>query len=184
MHDVPGEDLKAQIESDDLLFDQAVYKHGYAPSMRDYEVHVQVSAANPKAPPNSDLHSYTEGLYRYRFTHCPYAEVASSVPDEGWRASWDDLFLSYEAWEQAGNPSGYLWAVEWAAAYPGLSYVDGSEAAAEWSARLGVPMHEVRLETNVFELRLICHGLSIEQTAWGDPDTRRLRDADGRDVIV
>ena len=31
-------DLKAQIEADDLLFDQTVCRHGFSASMRDYNV--------------------------------------------------------------------------------------------------------------------------------------------------
>lgn len=149
--------------------------------MRDYDVHLQVMAANPKAAPHTDHHSYTQGLYRYRFTHCPEVSVESRLPAAGWQG-WDDVFLSYEAWEKAGNPEGYLWAVEYAVAYPGLSYVEGSETASDWSERLGHEMHEVVIETNVFALRMICHSLDVTQTAWGNPETRRLVDSDGREV--
>lgn len=176
------EGLKAQIEADDLLFDQAIYRHGYTASMRDYDVHVQVMAANPKAVPHTDARSYTEGLYRYRFTRCPQLEIKSNVPAGGWRDGWDDLFLNYESWSEAGEPGGYLWAVEYALAYPGLSYVEDSPTASSWAEQFGHDMHEVRLETNVFDLRLICHSLETEQTAWGDPETRRLVDEDGREV--
>lgn len=169
--------MKEQIESDDLLFDQAIYRHSYAPTHRDYDVLVAVMAAKP-----SGLGSYTQGNYRYRFTHCPHTSATTKLTNETWRASWDDLFTDYESWGRAGHPEGFVWAQDYAVAYPGLSYVDDSSLAEDWTRRLGQPMHEVVLETNVFELRLVCHGLRVDQTAWGDPETGKLVDAEGRKI--
>lgn len=39
-------------------------------------------------------------------------------------------------------------------------------------------MHEVVIETNTFTLRLICHDLSVQQLAVGDPVTHTLTSLD------
>jgi hypothetical protein len=171
--------FRERIESDDLLFDSGIVSHGYAPHLRDYDVVFDVPAALPPEVPIGDTTgSYIIGRYRYRFTHCPEAHVSSSVGDEVWRLSWDDVFTNYEAWEAAGNPDGFVWGTDWADAYPGLSYVTKSPLAASWAERLGHEMHEVIVETNTFALRLVCHDLRVQQLAVGDPLTRTLSPLD------
>ncbi|MBA2298227.1 MAG: hypothetical protein H0W14_09350 [Actinobacteria bacterium] len=168
--------LRERIDGDDLLFDSWIVSHGYALYSRDYDIVVNVPAALPPGIPIGDtVGSYFKGQYRFRFTHCPEVHISSSVTDETWRTSWDDLFADYEAWEAAGNPEGFVWGVKGADAYPGLSYVADSPSATSWTERLGHEMHEVTVETNTFVLRLVCHDLQIEQLAVGDPVTRTLK---------
>ncbi len=69
-------------------------------------------------------------------------------------------------WDQDGEPEGYdssvfVWGVRWAGAYPGLTYLERSATANGWSERLGRPMHEIRIETNVFSLNLVFHDVVI-----------------------
>lgn len=173
--------FRERIESDDLLFDSGIVSHGYARHLRDYDVVLDVPAALPPEVPIGDTTgSYIIGRYRYRFTHCPEAHVISSVGDEIWRRSWDDVFTDYEAWEAAGNPDGFVWGTDWADAYPGLSYVTNSPLASSWAERLGHEMHEVIVETNTFALRLVCHDLRVQQLAVGDPLTRTLKPLDSQ----
>jgi len=172
--------LRDRIDSDELFFDSVIITHGYARHLRDYDVVIEVPAALPPEVPVGDSSgSYIKGEYRYRFSHCPEAHVRSSVDDEGWRCSWDDVFIDYRAWEAAGKPAGLVWGINHADAYPGLSYIANSELAASWAELFGHEMHEVAVETNRFVLRLVCHDLQVEQLAVGDPLTRTLTSLDG-----
>jgi hypothetical protein len=167
--------VKELIDQDDLFFDSAIVSHGYASFLRDYDIVIEVPAATPDGSG-----SYIEGRYRYRFTHCPEVQVTSAVRDDVWPISWEDHFTDYQAWERAGEPMGFVWGVCWADAYPGLSYVAGSQLAESWSRRLGREMHEVCVESNAFVLRLVCHDIRMEKIAVGDPVTRELTPLDER----
>ena len=52
-------------------------------------------------------------------------------------------------------------------AYPGLLYVAESAAAREWTERLNKPMHEVDIETNAHNIRLVFHDVEITWTSEG-----------------
>jgi hypothetical protein len=171
MVDADSRPVRERIEQDSLLFDSAVVSHGFAPFLRDYDVVIEVPAAKPDGSS-----SYIMGRFRYRFTHCPEAHANSTVDTEIWRRSWDDLFTDYQAWEAAGAPAGYVWGVRYAAAYPGMSYVALSASARQWTEQLDREMHEVRIETNAWVLRLVFHDLRVEQLAAGDPTTGALTD--------
>ncbi len=164
-----GQSLAQRVREDTLFLDSAIDSHGFASLLRDYDVIIDVPAAKPDG--NS---SYIMGRYRYRFTHCTEAIARTTVTPKAWQASWDDLFTNYQAWEQAGNPSGYVWGVEYADAYPGISYVENSARARHWTEALGNEMHEVRIESNVLVLEFVFHDLRVVQLAVGDPDTETL----------
>jgi len=161
--------VRSRIEDDALFFDSAILSHGFSPFMRDYDVVIDVPALKPDGSG-----SYVEGRYRYRFTHCPEAHVGSTVAPQSWRDSWDEHFVDFAAWEQAGQPSGFVWGTNWADAYPGFSYVENSERASKWAGQLDREMHELRIETNVFELSLVFHDLRVTQLAAGDPRTGEM----------
>ena len=158
-----------RIEEDDLFLDSGVVAHGFAPHGRDYEVVIDVPAASPHGGAG-----YIQGRYVYRFTHCPEVRITSAVGSEAWRTSWLDCFIDYAEWERAGSPDGFVWGLDYADAYPGLSYVAGSSLAAKWSERLAHDMHEVRIETNVFDLSLVFHDLDVRRTHVGDAISREL----------
>ena len=132
------------------MFDVAILWHGFTAYMRDYDVIVEVGGTG-------------QGRYRYRFTHCPEANVSTQVSDEVWQESWDDLYTDYQKWLDSGEPEGFVWGASWSMAYPGLSYLDDSPLAAEWAGRFGKPMHEVVIETEVFRLKLIFHDVIIQK---------------------
>jgi hypothetical protein len=176
--------LRERIESDDLILDSAITSHGYAPYLRDYDVVVRVPAAlPPEIPDGPTIGGYIMGVFRYRFTHCPEVCVVTSVRDEVWKCSWDDVFIDYAKWEAAGHPEGFVWGVNYGDAYPGISYVAGSPLAGQWAGRLGREMHEVMIETNTFDLRLVCHDLRVHKLAIGDPWTRTLKDLDEPEAV-
>ena len=64
----------------DLMFDQAIIRHGFTPYLRDYDIVVQAWGLNSNG-------AKIGGQYRYRFTHVPYALTTSAVGDENWRTS-------------------------------------------------------------------------------------------------
>jgi hypothetical protein len=134
------------------FFDGAILSHGFTSYMRDYEILAEVSAGYNKDG---------TGRYRYRFTHCVHASYNTSMRDDTWRISWSDILTDYERWKEADAPEGFVWGVCWAETYPGLTYVEDSKAASDWSQRLGQPMHEVQIETNVYSLNLVFHDVVI-----------------------
>jgi hypothetical protein len=130
--------FRQRIESDELLFDNAIVGHGFAPHLRDYDVVVEVIG------PGEGGLGQVVGRYRYRFTHCVDVKATTAVRDDVWRESWDEVFVDHQAWLDADAPPD-------------------SALAAEWRQRLGRDMHEVEIETNAFVLRLVCHDLRVEQ---------------------
>jgi hypothetical protein len=132
------------------IFDVAILGHGFTPYMRDYDVVVEAGGIGA-------------GRYLYRFTHCPEAKVVTTVRDESWLESWDDLFTNYKHWEDAGEPEGFVWGTCWSMAYPGLELHEDSELAVSWSQRLQKTMHEVTIETEAFLLQLVFHDLLIQK---------------------
>lgn len=130
--------FRERIDADDLFLDSAIVSHGYAPHLRDYDLVIDVVGALPPEVPIGDTTgTYVIGRWRYRFTHCAESHVVTSVTNEAWRRSWDDVFIDYATREAAGNPEGFVWGVQWADAYPGLSYVADSRSAASWTERVG-----------------------------------------------
>ena len=117
-------DVLELIERDELLFDSSVVSHGFARHVRDYDVVIDVVAARPDGS-----RGYVEGRYRYRFTHCVEAHVVTEVSDDVWLLSWSDHFIDYAAWVDAGSPEGFVWGVNAADAYPGLTYMSESDLA-------------------------------------------------------
>ncbi|MFZ5909297.1 MAG: HalD/BesD family halogenase [Chloroflexota bacterium] len=152
------------------ISDSAVTEHHYTPYLRDYDVFVEVPAALPNGKG-----SYIESRYRYRFTHCVTAEVTTAVSADIWRKSWDNVLIDYETWQNAGEPNGYVWGVGYSDAYPGLRYIEGSKVAQDWSRRLEKEMHEIMIETNGHNIRLVFHDVEIQKVAQGDPETRELK---------
>jgi hypothetical protein len=132
------------------FIDVGILHHGFAPHMRDYDVLFEALWGKTKW-------ADAKGTYRLRFTHCPEATTVTTVSDAGWKQAWSDVFIDHAQWVAAGGPDGFVWGACWSTAYPGLSYVDDSVRARQWSERLGVPMHEVVLETEAFQLRVVFH---------------------------
>jgi hypothetical protein len=159
-------DLRNHDWSSDPIFDSAMMRHGFTTYMRDYDVVVELPALRPDGDG-----SYIEARYRYRFTHCVEAIVKTKLRPDLWRQSWSDAFIDFAAWEKAGEPSGLVWGVECAEAYPGVEYVERSGSAGAWTEQVGKPMHAIRIETNAYVIELVCHDLLVARLAVGDPHT-------------
>jgi hypothetical protein len=142
------EDLIAE-----YLFDAAILGHGWSTYMRDYMILVE------------PISQKARGRFLLRFTHCPEASSRTTVADETWHSSWPDHFIDYSSWQDAGEPEGFVWGVNYSVGYPGPKLVGRSPAAAEWSKRFGKPMREFTLETEAFHLRLVFHSLVVEKVS-------------------
>lgn len=169
----PPESVAQRIKDDTLFFDSAIDSHGFVPFLRDYDVIIDVPAATPDG-----TSSYIRGRYRYRFTHCVEVVARTTFTPDTWKKSWDDVFTDREAWETAGSPDGYVWGVEWADAYPGMSYIEHSERADRWTKLLDHEMHEVRIASNALDLTVVFHDLLVDQLAIGNPSTGTLEPLD------
>lgn len=136
------------------FLDVGILSHGFAPHMRDYDVVFEALWGRKQW-------ADAKGTYRLRFTHCPEARTTSALSDAGWKESWSDVFIDHAQWVGAGEPQGFVWGVCWSTAYPGLSYVDESPRAREWSVRLGKPMHEVNIETEAFKVQIVFNDFAV-----------------------
>ena len=135
-------------------FDFAVLDHGFEPHGRDYFLVVQ------------DTLGGDPGTHRLVFTHVVHLDYETGVSDDAWRRSLGDELTDYGAWQEAGEPDGYVWGTNWTNAYPGVSVLRSSELADDWGRRLGLEMFEMGLETDRFKLCLVFH--SIRHTKLGD----------------
>lgn len=158
--------------------DSSIVRHHFTPYMRDYDIVVEAQA---DARDGSVF--YSEGRYRFRFTHCVIADVLSTVEDQAWAQSWSNEFTDYAAWERAGEPPGYVWGVEYMEAYPGARYLPDSELSADWARRLGRAMHEVEIRSNAHLIRLVFHRLLLHKVAHGDPATRVLTEIEPLEMM-
>lgn len=134
----------------DDAFDQAIVFHGFADYMRDYEVVVWATA-----DPRTGIAS--EHLL-YSFKHCVRADVTSAVETKVWAESLDDGLIDYET---GVDLDGYVWGVKWQNLYPGMKLVSPSEDATRWEEAIGVPFHEVSIETNGHNINLVFSDLSV-----------------------
>jgi hypothetical protein len=135
----------------DDVFDQAIVFHGFADYMRDYEVFIYATA-DPRT-------GIRPKHLLYRFTHCVRATVTSALRPEIWRRSLDERLVDYE---QDCDLDAYVWGAKWQALYPGMKLVPDSAEAQYWSAELGLPFHEVIIDTNGHNLSLVFSDLTVQ----------------------
>ena len=135
---------------------QAIVFHGFTDYMRDYGV-VVWATADPRTGIAPEHLLYT-------FKHCVRAIVTSAVRPEVWAKSHDDRLIDYET---GVDLDGYVWAVKWQGLYPGMQLVPQPSDATRWEEALGVPFHEVSIETNGHNINLIFSDLSVRQVAPG-----------------
>ncbi len=137
--------LSILIEAGLPKIDVGVMSHGFADHGRDYEFVIEdCIGANP-------------GTYRLTFTHVVAMEYSTALSAPLWNEAWSDDFIDHECWEAAGEPPGYVFGTNWSNAYPGFAVISGSAGAAEWSLKLGRPMHAASLHTDRFKITLVYH---------------------------
>jgi hypothetical protein len=124
--------------------------------MRDYDVFV-LAKGDPRTGIGSEY-------LRYRFKHCVRASVTSAVSPETWSLSLDDRLIDYE---QGCDLDGVVWGVCWQLLYPGATLLPGTAETEAWSARLGRPVHEAMIETNIHTISLVFSDLSVDRVEFG-----------------
>ncbi len=134
-------------------FDQALVFHGFADLMRDYDVYIYAPSAPSSAVPPEHL--------RYRFTHCVRATVTTGIRAEVWARSLDERLTDFETFKRTDDLEGFVWGVKWQDLYPGISLLPASQETERWSTALGMPFHEVQIETNVHVISLIFADLIV-----------------------
>lgn len=134
----------------DQVFDQAVVFHGFADFMRDYDVITYVTTDPRTGIPPVHL--------RYRFTKCVRADAVTAVRPDVWAQSLNDLLTDYST---GVDMDGYVWGVKWQNIYPGMTLIEDSPAAAEWSSAVGIPFHEASITMNGHDLSLIFSELDV-----------------------
>ena len=127
--------------------DFGVMEHGFIPHGRDYSFVIESSMG--KDP----------GQHQIQFTHVTELAYSTAVPDEAWPKSWDESFIDYQSWLDAGEPDGYVWGTCWSLAWPGIQAIEPSSKAAEWAERFGHPMYEAKITTDRFSISLIFHSV-------------------------
>lgn len=137
----------------DSLIDTAILAHGFTPYKRDYYFHIETMWQQE---------NYA-GQYIVFFRHCYDLTYQSLGGAETLLKSWDDCFINYQDWENAGEPEGYVWGTNWANAYPGFSNLDNSAKAKEWTNKLGKEMKELLVESEIFKLNLIYSDWTIKK---------------------
>jgi hypothetical protein len=116
--------------------------------MRDYRLVVERISVAPF------------GVFHYDFRGCMEAQYEVTLPPDA--ISMDDRLLSRDFAHAPDRPPAFFWAVASACSTEeGVTYSRTAERAVHWSARLGLPMHEVVIGTNVFRLALVFHDLAV-----------------------
>jgi len=128
--------------------DFGVMNHGFADHGRDYIFIIEIASG---------------GTFELLFTHVVQLDYQTRVADEVWQRSWADEFTSYQAWEAAGEPDGYVFGTNWSLAYPGVTAMDEHSDAVSWSRRLNQPMHAAQVETDRFSILLVYSGVRLRR---------------------
>lgn len=121
-----------------------IVRHGFTPTMRDYEIVSERAGVGPT---------------RHVFTHCVIAHVESSVAPSTWRGSLDDDRLVAPA-----GDDGFDWARARQRVGPdgAVRVVDASLTARRWRGLVGVTFHEVRIVAEAHAITLVFSGLRVE----------------------
>ena len=137
------------------LYDAEIIRHGFRPTMRDYVLGVW--RADGLAHP---------GMFEYVFRGCMEARYTVTLPPGA--ISLDDRLLSREASAVPDAPDGFMWCVRSAcSAEEGVTLTANSDRARSWTERLGLPMQEIVIGTNVYQLALVFHELQVQQVQAG-----------------
>lgn len=133
------------------FFDQSITEHGFTEYNRDYRLVAEIYSAR------RGRGTEHEATYAFLFKGCVEAHYTLNIASG---FSMDDIYLDLERANDASAP-GFIWGVNEADAYPGLTYVGETDRTREWAAKLGVQMHEVLIETNTYALRLIFNDVAV-----------------------
>lgn len=146
-------ELNEVMRAHDLLEDALMF-YAYRDYARDFEIIVYRPAA-------TDL----VGTYSYLFRHCVEVCQRSVVSPETWKRSLDDRLTSFATYnalaDQGVRLDGFVWGVGSNQAY--WQRVADSERAARWSVAIGIPFHEVVIDSDALQITLVFAELVVEK---------------------
>jgi hypothetical protein len=144
-------------------YDRALISHGSTSFGRDYELWIDGVRA-----PVHDPHGVRGMHLHVVFRGCGSVTTASVLSAESWRASLDDSLI-----ESGVEVSGatHAWR-QLPVLHPGIRLDPESSSARAWSERLGIPLHEVVVETNRHETRIVFISLRLELVPANAPGGR------------
>lgn len=137
-----GDGSFAALENRDFQ-DEAIRRHGYTGSMRDYRIEGEGS----------------DSAWAIDLIGAVETRVTNALPDGAW--SLDAGLLDPDG---AEAPDGFVWAVGWANIEE-LRVERGARVVKRWAERLGQRFARVVLDTNVYRLEVICAGASFVDDA-------------------
>jgi hypothetical protein len=140
----------------DDVSDQAVVFHGFTDYMRDYDV-VVLAIADPAS-------GIASNHLRYRFMYCVHASVRSALSPQIWSRSLDERLVDFD---KGRDLDGYVWGVKWQELYPGMTLVEESTDAQQWSRDLSMPFYEATIETNAHIISLVFADLVVDAIGSG-----------------
>lgn len=138
------------------VYDHGLLHHAYTPYMRDYELVITASSDPRLGRPVTYL--------SYLFVNCVEARTVSTVGPAVWRRSLDDELVHPDP---ERTYDAFVWGVNWQELYPTFDLVDPSDRALRWTADLGIPFHQLQLESNGHEISLVFSGLRVRDVGVG-----------------
>ena len=136
------------------LYDAEIIAHGFVPYLRDYRLLVHRLDYAPF------------GMFEYLFVGCMEARYVVTLP--GAAISMDDRLTVADP--RDAPVDGFVWSVASAcSAEEGVTLTATSERAKYWRDRLGIPMSEIVVGTNVYQLTLVFHDLLIRRAPGATP---------------
>ncbi|QNG37719.1 hypothetical protein F1C76_15050 [Geodermatophilaceae bacterium NBWT11] len=138
------------------VYDHGLLYHAFTPYMRDYEL-VITASSDPRLGRPIEYISYL-------FVNCVFAKIDSTVSPAIWGRSLDDELVrprpdrTYDA---------FVWGVNWQPLYPAFDLADQSDRALAWTASLGIPFHQLELESNGHQMTVVFSELRVRNVAEG-----------------
>jgi hypothetical protein len=151
MMPVESTEVKALLEKYSF-FDQPLVEHGFMAYNRDYRVVAEITGRRLPGGKVVIIKRYV-----LLFRGCVETHYTTNVHDR----DLDDIFIDHRRWEAAGRPEGFVWGLNFADAYPGARLVEDSQRATAWRETLDRAVHEVVIETNIYDLALVFAELSV-----------------------
>jgi hypothetical protein len=143
MNDASENPLSKLFDGSLSQYDFGILEHGFAPHGRDYRFIIQDSLCRDP------------GTYELTFTHVTDLKYETRIGEKNWSLSWGDEFTDFAKWQAAGEPEGYVFGTGWSLAWPGMSNLQATAEAQDWSRRLQRPMQSVTIETDRFRMSLV-----------------------------
>jgi hypothetical protein len=127
------------------IYDVLILHHHFLDHNRDYEFFIEMFS----------------GRYSLVFCHTYQLEYKVTLESDTMLKSVDNKCLDHKACIADKDFDGYIWGSNYVNAYPGFSVNNKSKKAELWSAKLGIKMHEILLETEVYAIKFFANDYQL-----------------------